>query len=300
MAGAFDTFEDTHRNQFLFDKEGESNLIELAVKYGHNYQLEKDASQQSLFGGSGGMEIPKPKLPVVEPFTEIEKLKIEKDVVGFYISGHPLDQFRIEFDNFCTCSAEDYADHKNSIIHVGGIVVKTIERLTKRGQPFGLFTIEDFNGTLDMALFGEDYLKNKHHLVMGNFLYLTGRVEERYKQPGVWEFRPKAFNLLSEVRNELAKEIELKIDVNVVTPFFVEELEQIAQNHHGKRVLKLMIYDEQEQIMVDTIAKNYLVEPSNEFFADISGLDGVEARIISKGVEVQPERKPAYKKYANA
>lgn len=300
MAGAFDGFDGTHRNQFLFDNDGEPNLIELAVKYGHNYQQEKDASQQSLFGGSGGMEIPKPKLPAVDQFTEIEKLKIEKDVVGFYISGHPLDQYQVEFDNFCTCSVEDIEKYKNSVIHVGGIVVKTNERLTKRGQPFGLFTIEDFNGTLDMALFGEDYLKNKHHLVMGNFLYLTGRVEERYNQPGVWEFRPKAFNLLSEVRNELAKEIELKLDVRTLTSFMVDELEEIAQKYHGKRVLKIVIYDEEEQMKVDTVAKKYLIEPSNEFFAEVAGFDGISARIISSGVEIQPERKPGYKQYAGA
>ena len=300
MAGAFDTFEGTHRNQLLFDRDGEANLIELAVKYGHNFQQEKDASQQSLFGGKGGMEIPKPKLPQVEKFTEIEKLKIEKDVVGFYISGHPLDQYQVEFDNFITCPVESIENYKNSVIHIGGIVVKTIERLTKRGQPFGLFTLEDFNGTLDMALFGEDYLKNKHHLVMGNFLYLTGRVEERYNQPGVWEFRPKAFNLLSEVREDLSKEIELKIDINSINSFFVEELEKVVMKHHGKRILKLVIYDEAEQMKVDTIAKKYLVEPSNEFFNDIAAFEGIQARIISKGVEVQPERKPAYRQYANA
>jgi DNA polymerase-3 subunit alpha len=246
------------------------------------------------------MEIPKPKLPAVDPFTEIEKLKIEKDVVGFYISGHPLDQYQVEFDNFCTCSAEDIEYYKNSVFHVGGIVVKVNERLTKRGQPFGLFTIEDFNGTLDMALFGEDYLKNKHHLVMGNFLYLTGRVEERYNQPGVWEFRPKAFNLLSEVRNELAKEIELKVDVRILTSIMVDELERIAKEHHGKRVLKIVIYDEEEQMKVDTVAKKYLVDPSNEFFAELAQFDGFEYRIVSSGVEIQPERKPAYKQYASA
>jgi DNA polymerase-3 subunit alpha len=300
MAGAFDGFEDTHRNQFLFQHEGESNLIELAIKYGNNYQQEKDASQQSLFGGKGGMEIPKPRLPNVDRFTEIEKLKIEKDVVGFYISGHPLDQFRVEFDNFCTCAVDDIENYKNNVIHVGGIVVKTTERLTKRGQPFGLFTLEDFNGTIDMALFGEDYLKNKHFLVMGNFLYLTGRVEERYNQPGLWEFRPKAFHLLAEVRTELSKEIELTIDASQINSVVVSELERVAQTYTGKCLLKVNVYDNQEQIKVDLIAKKYMLDPSNQFFEDIAGIEGITAKIISSGVEIQAERKPAYKQYAKA
>lgn len=300
MAGAFDGFDDTHRNQFLFQHEGESNLIELAIKYGNNYQQEKDASQQSLFGGKGGMEIPKPKLPNVDRFTEIEKLKIEKDVVGFYISGHPLDQFRVEFDNFCTCALDDIENYKNNVIHIGGIVVKTNERLTKRGQPFGLFTLEDFNGTIDMALFGEDYLKNKHFLVMGNFLYLTGRVEERYNQPGLWEFRPKAFHLLSEIRAELSKEIELTIDASKINSVIVSELERVAQTYTGKCLLKVNVYDNEEQIKVDLIAKKYLLEPSNQLFEDITGIEGITAKIISSGVEIKAERRPAYKQYAKA
>lgn len=298
MAGAFDTFKDTHRNQFLFQKEGEANLIELAIKYGHNYQQEKDASQQSLFGEGGGMEIPKPKLPHVEPFTEIEKLKIEKDVVGFYISGHPLDQYKIELDSFCTCGVDEVENYKNKVIHLAGIVVKTSERLTKKGNPFGIFTIEDFNGTQDMTLFGEDYLKNKHFLVMGNFLYLTGRVEERYNSPGLWEFRPKAFHLLSEVREELSKEVELNIDANRLNSLVVDELEKIVRTNHGKCQVKVNVFDEDEKIRVDLMAKKYLIDPSNEFFEEIDGLEGVSARIISKGVEIQNDRRPSYKQYA--
>jgi DNA polymerase III subunit alpha len=298
MAGAFDGFPETHRNQFLFQHEAEANLIELAIKYGNNYQQEKDASQQSLFGGKGGMEIPKPRLPSVEKFTEIEKLKIEKDVVGFYISGHPLDQFKVEFDSFCTCPVEDIEAYKSKVIHLGGIVVKTNERLTKKGQPFGLFTIEDFNGTIDMALFGEDYLKNKHFLVIGNFLYLTGRVEERYNQPGLWEFRPKAFHLLGDIRNELSKEIELQVDAARLKAVIVDDIERIAHEYHGKCLLKLVVYDTEEQIKVDLMAKKYLVDPSNAFFEELANIDGIDAKIISSGVEIATDRRPAYKKYA--
>lgn len=300
MAGGFDNFPDTHRNQYLFQQEGISNLIELAIKYGNNYQQEKEASQQSIFGGEGGMEIPKPKLPIADKFSEIEKLKIEKDVVGFYISGHPLDQFRIEIDNFCTCPVEYIEEHKNKVIHLAGIVVKTIERLTKRGQPFGLFTIEDFKGSVDMALFGEDYLKNKHFLVMGNFLYLTGRVEERYNQPDVWEFRPKAFHLLGDIRDELTKEVELQIDASRLSSSSVDSLERIATNHHGKCILKLVVYDTEEQIKVELLAKKYLIDPSNEFFKAVAELGFIQTRLIAKKIEISAERRPAYKQYAKA
>ena len=301
MAGAFDGFKGTHRNQYLFQDDNKPNLIELAIKYGSAYQQDRNSQQQSLFGQEGGLELPKPKLPVVEEFSEIEKLKIEKDVVGFYISGHPLDQYAVDIKYFCTCAVDEIENYKNQVVSVAGIVVKAVERISKRGQPFGLFTIEDFNGTLDMALFGEDYLKNKHFLAPGNFLYLTGRVEERYNQNGVWELRPKVFRLLENLREELSKEVELLIEARSLNEILAGEIAALAARHHGKCPLKVIVYDHEEKITVDLMAKKYLVEPSNEFFAELDGLAGVQVRLIGKTTElVQENKRPGYRQYAHA
>ena len=133
---------------------------------------------------------------------------------------------------------------------------------------------------------------------MGNFLYLTGRVEERYNQPGLWEFRPKAFHLLSEIRHELSKEVELQVDTTQINGVIVDDIERVAQEYHGKCLLKLVVYDTEEQIKVDCIAKKYLVDPSNSFFEEIADMEGIKARIISTGVEISKDNRPAYKKYA--
>jgi DNA polymerase-3 subunit alpha len=150
-----------------------------------------------------------------------------------------------------------------------------------------------------MALFGEDYLKNKHFLAMGNFIYLTGRVEERYNQKGLWEFRPKVFHLLSEIRKDLSKEIELQIDLNELNGIVVNDLERTAKVYHGNCRIKLVVYDSEEKIKVDLLAKKYLVDPINEFFEEIKKLEGIDYRIISKGVELGLDQKPAYKHYSN-
>src|SRR5690606_3353851 len=136
----------------------------------------------------------------VEPFGDIEKLRLEKEVVGFYISGHPLDQYRVDIQHFCTCSTDKIEEDKGKEISVAGIVTKSVSRQTKTGKSFGLFTIEDYEGSLEMAMFGEEYLKHQHLLGVGQYVFVTGKVQERYNQIGMWELRPTSIQLLADIR----------------------------------------------------------------------------------------------------
>ena len=164
MSGAFDGIGEIHRRQYLHSDENGTSLIEKAIKYGNKFQAEKNASQQSLFGGSSGESLPLPKIEQCEPFTNIEKLKIEKDVVGFYISGHPLDQYKFELKHFCNTHLGEFSDLSNlkgKEIRIGGIVSGFAHRITKKGKPFGILTIEDYESTYSFYLFSDDYLKFK-------------------------------------------------------------------------------------------------------------------------------------------
>ena len=211
MAGAFDCFEGLHRRQYLTAENGESSLIEKLIRFGNRVQSEQNASQVSLFGGDSGIDIPLPKVPYSEPYTELEMLKIEKEVVGFYISGHPLEQFKLDIQHFCTCTVNKIEEHKGEKIAVAGIVSKLDERISKKGNRFGLFSVEDFEDSLDMAMFGEEYLKFRHLLGVGSFIFIQGQVIERYKQPGVWELRPYNIQLLAEIRDKMSKGILLQV-----------------------------------------------------------------------------------------
>ena len=298
MAGAFDCFPHYNRRQYLEKPENiDASLIELAIKFGNKAQVEKNASQHSLFGEAGKSMISKPTYPPMEPYSDIEKLKTEKDVVGFYISGHPLDQFRIDFKYFCTCPLDEYENYKNKIIHVGGIVTKYTERYTKTGNPFGLFSIEDFKGVLDMAMFGEEYLKNRHFLNPGNFLYLTGKVEERYNQPGVWEFRPRVIQLLNDVRENLSKELEITIDVNDLNEHLLNELEAVIINSPGKCNLKIQLTDIESGIKSELVSKKYMINPDNELFDVLNQFDGLKVYLLGRNIEIPKNHKPEFKKY---
>lgn len=301
MAGAFDSFEGFNRRQYLEKPENEeSSLIELSIRYGNKTQQEKNASQGSLFGGDSGVEVSKPRFPFMEPYSDIEKLKIEKEVVGFYISGHPLDQFRVDLKFFTTCGVDQIESYKNQIIKLGGIVTKVAERYTKTGKPFGLFSIEDFNGTLDMAMFGEEYLKHRHFMNVGNFLYLTGKVEERYNQPGVWEFRPRLIQLLNDVRDNLAAELVLDIPAEELTENMVDELEAAIIQSSGSCKIKVFISDSVTGLKVDLMSKKYLVKVTNELLDAIERQESIKVRIESKKVEVPKDSRPDFKKFAKA
>ncbi|MCB0496959.1 MAG: DNA polymerase III subunit alpha [Cyclobacteriaceae bacterium] len=300
MGGAFDCFKGTNRRQYLFQEGEQPSGIELAVRYGNSFQNDKNASQHSLFGGDSGVEIPKPKLPQCEPYSEIEKLKIEKDVVGFYISGHPLDQYKVDIENFCTCTLDEYKEHKNQVIRLAGIVTKFTERMSKRGAPFGLFSIEDYNDTIDMAMFGEDYMKHRHLLQVGGFVYMIGKVEERYNQQGEWEFRPRVIQLLSNIREDLSKEVHVNVDVTLLDSNLVDKLEIIAKENPGKCKFVVTLYSAEESMKVELLSKRYMVNPSNHLIEGLTMLDAVSYKIISDKIDLPADNRPDFKKYAKA
>ena len=275
MAGAFDCFDQLHRRQYLYTTPGEMNLLEKAARYAVTLQQEEQAAQVSLFGGPQGLEVPLPRVEECEPYSEIEKLKIEKEVTGFYISGHPLDQYKLEIDNFCTCTVDKVNNYRNQEIAVAGIVTKSLERQMRNGKPFGLITIEDFQTSLDMALFGEDYLSNRHRLSIGEFVYVKGRVEERYNRPDVWELQPSQVQLLSELREKMTRGIRINVPVAQLTEALINRLEELTHSHPGTCALKVCVQDEQENIAVELLSRKYKINPDNLLFDKLDELEHI-------------------------
>ncbi len=278
-AGAYDSLGDLHRAQYFFSPENENiNLIEKAIKYGNSYKAEQDTSQASLFGGTAAVEIPLPKIPPCEPWSDIEKLKYEKEVVGFYISGHPLDQYRLELENFCTCQVDQYLDYKGRDINVAGIVSKTTVRQTKTGKTFALFSIEDYSGSVDMALFGEDYLKLAHYIRPGEFLYIKGKVQQRYNSEDQWELKPVNIQLLSDIRSKLCKDLIINVDINNLKTNTVAKLEDLFGAYNGSCNVRFMFYDTMENISVEMFCRKYKIEPNNDLLNELRLMDELKLK----------------------
>jgi len=278
-SGAFDCFPDIHRAQYFHTLEGEVSGIEKIIRYGNTAQSEKLSLQTSLFGTGREGVVAKPKLPPCEPWTDLVKLKFEKEVVGFYLSGHPLDPFKDDIKNFCTCAVTEVGNFKGKEIKIAGIVVNVNNRVGKNGKPFGIFVIEDYQGSLEFALFGEDYLKYSYMLSIGQFLFLKGKVQERYGQIGAWEFRPTQIQLLADLREKMVRQLELRINVQQISADMLSALHKAVQEHTGNCELRVTILDPLQNMNVESTSRKYKINPGNDFLQKLKALN-LEYRMI--------------------
>ena len=282
IAGAFDRFEEVHRAQYFHTPDGDTgNLIEKAIKFGNASRLEKNASQVSLFGGTNNnVEVPLPKIPACEKWGDIEKLKKEKEVVGFYISGHPLDQFKLELENFCTCSVDKVFEFKNRDVSIGGIISKSIIRQSKNGKSFVIFSIEDYFDTLELVLFGEDFLKFERYARVGEFLYIKGKIQQRF-HTDQWEFKIQSIQLLHDIRNKLCKNIQINLDAKLLKANHAASIENILKSFNGPCDLKFLITDESEKINIEMNSRKYKIDPQNNLLEQLSLIEGVTYKFVT-------------------
>jgi len=276
LAGAFDSFQGIHRAQYFFDSGNDGQtLLEKAIRFGNKLQEGQSSSQASLFGDQADIEIPEPEIPDCQPWPEIAQLNKEKEVTGMYISGHPLSNYKLEMKYFCSHRVAHLGkldNYKDRILTVAGMVTSVAHKTTKTGRPFGMFTFEGFNDSTHLAMFAEDYMKFRHLLVDGAFLHLTGRVQPRYNGSEL-EYKIQNIQLLSEVRDKLAKNISLQVPVTTVSTDFVKDLIERVTKNPGKCHLELNIFDPNDvTLKVRMPSKKYKVQLTNEF---IEYLDAV-------------------------
>ena len=244
-SGAFDCFPEYHRRQYLEAPEGDQNLIEKAVKYAQKVKEEQDSAQISLFGGAGGMEIPKPRLAPMEPWHELIKLRKERDVVGLYISGHPLDQFKLEMQHFCNTPLSalgNLEELEGRNLKVAGIVSEAKHLVSnKNNKPFGFFTLEDYNGEYEFRLFDQDYITYKALLDKGWYLYIQCTVEASRFRPGEFQIRIKKIDLLADVWENYTKGLIVDVPIERLNAQTFEELEALKKEFPGSQPLKLRL-----------------------------------------------------------
>ena len=276
-AGAFDCFENVHRAQYFHsDNPDGMSFLEKAIKYGFNYQESINSSQQSLFGETSDVQMPEPAIAQCEPWGSLQQLKHEKDVIGIYISGHPLDNYKLELSNFCSHTVADVKDmpkFKNKELCFGGMISVANHRVSKTGKPFGSFIIEDYNESVELALFGEDYVKFRMFLVPGYFLYIKGKVQERWKQEDNLEFKISNIQLLPELRDKLAKSITIQVPLPDLTESFISNLMELINSNTGNAPkncsLKFLVVDKDDNLTVEMPSRKIKVNPSNLFIEDL-------------------------------
>jgi len=283
LSGAFDCFGGIHRRQYVFARDGEASLVEKAIKYAAKTQQEEQSAQASLFGGSSGTLMPQPKVDYIEPFTEIEKLNLEKEVVGIYISGHPLDNFRFEIDNFCKSTCSELNELESMIgreTKLGGIVSGVEHRTTKTGKPFGKFTLEDYSGNYTFTLFGEDYLKFRNFMNIGWFLFIEGAaVRNTWGQQNL-EFKIRNMDLLNELGIKRSKGVQLKINATDITKEMIGRIEDVCNEYTGNTPLYLKIQDAGENINLELLSRKFRVSPINDMVKQMKKAGEIEVAVV--------------------
>ncbi|SIN94132.1 DNA polymerase III subunit alpha [Algoriphagus halophilus] len=285
MAGGFDCFKEHHRRQYLEAADGDLTLIEKATKYAQKVQQEEESAQVSLFGGSGGsMDIPLPSVAPMEPFSQLQQLNIEKEVVGLYISGHPLDQYRLEIESFTNANLPELNDLESlknkKELKIAGSVSSFAHRTTKNGKPFGTLTLEDYHGGFTFFLFGEDYVKFKEYFMTGWFLFLTGQVVGKKWAENELEFKITNIMLLSEVRGKMVKGLRVNIDLDDLTYDLMEKLQSITEKYKGDAKLYFDVVDRKENISLELFSKKFSIDPSAEMINELKEIPEVVYKVI--------------------
>ncbi len=215
VAGAFDCFQGITRAQYFSTDTKGISFIESLIRYGNNAKSVRNSSQQTLFGGSGGFDIIKPEAAQCPDWPKLEKLNREKEVIGIYLSSHPLDEFKLEMDTFTNATLADLqnlSEWNERDVMVAGMVIDTKNGIGKNGKPYGSFTLQDYSDSFRFMMFDKEYLEFSKFFIVGYYLLVKGKVRKRRFRDDELEFHIKSINLLSSVKDELIKSVTLKIN----------------------------------------------------------------------------------------
>jgi len=269
-AGAFDSISGFHRGKFFGSDArdaGGSTFIELLARYGQRYQAEKDNAQQSLFGGSGMVDIQRPVMPACADWTQLETLAKEREMIGLYLSAHPLDDYKVIIDRMCQTQLSEL-DNLEALrgqeIAVAGMVVGVQNLVTRTGKPWGKFVLEDYNGTHEFALFSKDYENFRKYLYPDYFLFIRGKVQPRPYNEQELEFRITSMVQLQEMRDTMIKELLLKLPVGDISPEVIRDLARHVQASRGETTLRVNVFDPTNNVTVRFFSKSHKVSLTQE------------------------------------
>ncbi|PRX52243.1 DNA polymerase III subunit alpha [Salegentibacter salegens] len=272
LAGGFDGFGDTHRAQYFHDDGDGITFLEKVIKYAAKFQENENSSQVSLFGEASEVQIPEPVVPPCEEWGTMEKLRREREVVGIYISGHPLDDFRYEMDYFCNSKLGEFNDLERCVnrdLTFGGVISDVQHRVSKMGKGWAMFSVEDYTDTYEFRMFGEEYLKFRHFLVPNSFVHIKIFVKEGWtnKETGKKGDPRIQFNniyLLHDVMDQFAKKLTIQLDIADLHEEKINWFKDVFRTHRGDHKLNFVVYEMKEQVKLHMPSKKQKVKISQE------------------------------------
>ena len=281
-AGGFDLFH-IKRSQYFAKTTNDSSYIEQMIKFGNKVQASLNSNQFDMFGDMHEASVKSPSPPDVDPWGTMQLLSKEKEVVGIYLSGHPLDDYQLEVQNFCNADLsilENLSTKKGKELRFAGVVTNIEHRETKKGKPFGIIHLEDYKGSFSFYFFSDDYIKYKAFFTEGWLLHITGKIQKKFYNDDL-EFKVTNIDLLSEIIDKEVRDVVLRIDINDINESNVQPLYDLIKLKKGKHSLVLNLTDQINKYDVDLLSRKYKINLDNEFYNKLATLKHVNLRIKS-------------------
>jgi DNA polymerase-3 subunit alpha len=286
LSGGFDSFGIRREEFFATNAKGEM-FLDTLVRYGQTYQTEKQQAQHSLFGGfDDGIEIATPPIPKTDVrWSDIERLNKERDLVGIYLSAHPLDEYKIVLDNMCNTRCIELSDvdklSDRETVILGGIVTAVRTGFTRTGKPFGIVTLEDFEGSGELAIFGEDWGSRSGFFTVGSSVYVTGKVMPRYQhnENSPKDLKVTGVEYLQTIKDKAVDRITISMTTDLLDDEIVTELSQLVQEYPGKTKLFFQLHDSLGKHHVLLRSKNSSIDVRHQLIDYIERTKALDYKI---------------------
>ena len=276
LCGGFDSFGIARERFFGLNAKGEM-FLDTLVRYGQTYQLEQNEMKNSLFGGDDAVEIATPPIPEAEPWSDLERLNRERDLVGIYLSAHPLDEYRIILEHVCNTGMKELEDLKalkdREELTFGGMVVGLRKGVSKKGDPYGIVRIEDFTGNAEIPFWRNDWAVYQGFVQEKMLVLIHAKLEPSKWKPENLELKINKVELLSDVKDNVIQKFTITLPLKVIDESLVESLAEVCRVHPGNADLCMKIQDTDSKMAVDMVSHPVKVAVGREL---ISFLDNIE------------------------
>ena len=276
LSGGFDSFGIRREQYFAQNAKGDT-FVETLLRYGQVYQSEQSSMQNSLFGDMGGVEIQTPPVPECEQWSTMELLKRERELVGIYLSAHPLDDYAVVLKHMCNlnCTQIGREMDKKAFASIeeltfGGIVTSVSQRWTKTNKPFGIVTIEDFEGQGELALFGEEWTKWQSMLQEEYHVYITAQCVQRFRNnPDAYDMVIKKIEFLSDVKEKSIEKFTVYMEATMFNDAQLTDLETTLKSSDGKVPLYINIHDAKNNTNIQLCSRNITVDVNKKLLTSL-------------------------------
>ena len=276
-AGGFDSFEGVNRAQYLQHNGDGITFVEKALKFGAKFQENKNSAQVSLFENSDEIQLQEPQVPACDPWPTLEELKLEKEVVGIYISGHPLDDFQTPLKHFCNAPLEVLKDLNqllNKELRIGGIIGEVEHKISKNGKGWASFTVEDYTDSYEFRIFGEEYLKFKHFLFANNFIFFRLLIKEGWRnrdtgKTGDPRISFLSFQQLQDTLEKNSKKLTVQLSIDDLDEKKSKEIISLFKKYKGKNQLEFSFFENNEKIKLTMLSENFKISINEDLISKI-------------------------------